>query len=246
MVPVLDKKKVPLMPCTEKRARELMEKGSAKPYWKNGIFCIILQREPSARNYQDVVIGIDPGSKRTGITIATAKKVISNQLFDTPSNVKKNVEVRRVLRKGRRSRKTPYRKCRSNRKIGGVPPSTKARWGAHLRVIDFWKKLVPITIVSIEDIKAETKKNCRKWNKNFSPLEVGKKWFECEVVFRGYKFYKFQGVEKGKCLNSLLGKMFILFLSARIMILIQKKNVHLVMVLGNNIAMTRIMKMVIQ
>jgi hypothetical protein len=195
MVPVLDKKKVPLMPCTEKRARELMEKGSAKPYWKNGIFCIILQREPSARNYQDVVIGIDPGSKRTGITIATANKVISNQLFDTPSNVKKNVEVRRVLRKGRRSRKTPYRKCRSNRKIGGVPPSTKARWGAHLRVIDFWKKLVPITIVSIEDIKAETKKNCRKWNKNFSPLEVGKKWFECEVVFRGYKFYKFQGVE---------------------------------------------------
>ena len=195
MVPVLDQNKIPLMPCTEKRARELMEKGSAKPYWKNGIFCIILQREPSARNYQDVVIGIDPGSKRTGITTATAKKVVANQLFDTPSDVKKDVKTRMVFRRERRNRKTPYRKCRSNRKIGGVPPSTKARWGAHLRVIDFWKKLIPITVVSVEDIKAETKKNCRKWNKNFSPLEVGKAWFEKEVTTRGYKFYKFQGFE---------------------------------------------------
>jgi len=193
MVPVLDLKKIPLMPCTEKRARELMEKGDAKAYWKNGIFCIILQREPSARNYQEVIIGIDPGSKRTGITTTTEKRVICNQLFDAPSEVKKKVEFRKILRKSRRSRKTPYRKCRSNRKIGGVPPSTKARWGAHLRVIDFWKKLIPITVVSLEDIKAETKKYQRKWNKNFSPLEVGKKWFENEVVNRGYKFYKFEG-----------------------------------------------------
>jgi hypothetical protein len=194
MVPVLDQNKIPLMPCTEKRARELMEKRSAKPFWKNGIFCIILQREPSARNYQDVVIGIDPGSKRTGIT-TTAKKVVCNQLFDTPCDVKKSVELRRILRRSRRSRKTPYRKCRSNRKIGGLPPSTKARWGAHLRVIDFWNKIIPLTIVSIEDIKAEAKKHCRKWNSNFSPLEHGKKWFEEEVLIRGFNFYKFQGFE---------------------------------------------------
>jgi hypothetical protein len=79
--------------------------------------------------------------------------------------------------------------------MGGLPPSTKARWGAHLRVIDFWKKLIPLTIVSIEDIKAKTKKNCRKWNKNFSPLATGKVWFEEEIKIRGYKFYKFQGFE---------------------------------------------------
>jgi hypothetical protein len=193
MVPVLDLKKVPLMPCLERRARELMEKGDAKPYWKNGVFCIILQREPSARNYQEVVIGIDTGSKRTGITTATEKRVISNQLFNTPGWVKKKVKNRKDLRRSRRYRKTPYRKCRSKRKIGGIPPSTKARWGAHLRVIDFWKKLIPLTIVSLEDIKAKSKKNCRKWNKNFSPLEVGKKWFEDEIKTRGYKFYKFEG-----------------------------------------------------
>jgi hypothetical protein len=195
MISVLDKDMVPLMPCSEKRARKLMEKKEAKAYWKNGVFCIILRKEPSARNYQDVVIGIDPGSKRTGITTATEKKVICNQIFDTPRWVKKNVESRKTSRRSRRYRKTPYRKCRSNRSIGGVPPSTKARWGVHLRIIDFWKKLIPLTVVSLEDIKAEAKKNCRKWNKNFSPLEVGKLWFEEEVEFRGYKLYKFQGFE---------------------------------------------------
>ena len=57
MVPVLDKDKKPLMPCSEKRARKLLEKGEAKPYWSRGVFCIILQKEPSSRIYQDIAIG---------------------------------------------------------------------------------------------------------------------------------------------------------------------------------------------
>jgi hypothetical protein len=127
MVPVLDKNKQPLMPCSEKRARKLMERFHAKPYWKQGIFCIILQREPSCNNKQDIAIGIDPGSKRTGITVATDKQVILNILIDTPHWVKDKVETRKNLRRSRRNRKTPYRKCRFNRKIGTLPPSTKAR-----------------------------------------------------------------------------------------------------------------------
>jgi hypothetical protein len=37
MVPVLDKDKKPLMPCSEKRARKMMEKGIAMPYWQKSI-----------------------------------------------------------------------------------------------------------------------------------------------------------------------------------------------------------------
>ena len=59
MVGVLDKNKKILMPCSEKRARKLMERGEAKPYWSRGVFCIILQREPSSRIYQDIAIGIN-------------------------------------------------------------------------------------------------------------------------------------------------------------------------------------------
>ena len=73
MVPVLDQDNKPLMPCTEKRARKLMESKQAFCFWKQGIFCIRLLREPSARKFQPVAVGIDPGSKREGYTVATAK-----------------------------------------------------------------------------------------------------------------------------------------------------------------------------
>lgn len=195
MVPVLDKKKTPLAPCSEKRARKLMERGDAKPYWKQGIFTIILQREPSGRKIPNCCIAIDPGSKRTGVTVTTEGKVIFNVLLNTPHWVKKHIELKRILRKSRRYRKTPYRKCRFNRKIGSIPPSTKARWQAHLRVVDVVKSIIPLTDVTIEDIAARTIKNARKWNKNFSPLEVGKQWFEEEINKRGLNFYTFKGYE---------------------------------------------------
>jgi hypothetical protein len=39
------------------------------------------------------------------------------------------------------------------------------------------QKILPITDVVVEDVAAATKKNGKRWNTNFSPLEVGKKWF---------------------------------------------------------------------
>ena len=195
MVPVLDKSKEPLMPCSEKRARRLMEKGEAKAYWYQGIFCIILQKEPSAQNFQDVGVGVDPGSKREGYTVTTEKKVVLNLLTDTPCQVKKAVKNRRELRRCRRYRKTPYRKCRYNRALGGIPPSTKARWGAKLRVLRGLKKILPITDINVEDIKAKTLKGKRRWNTSFSPLEVGKKWFYQELRNDGFKVFLTQGFE---------------------------------------------------
>jgi hypothetical protein len=44
-------------------------------------------------------------------------------------------------------------------------------------MIKFLKKLYPITDYVVEDIKAMTWKGSKKWNKSFSPLEVGKAWF---------------------------------------------------------------------
>ena len=59
MVGVLDVNKKPLMHCSEKRARKLMERGEAKGYYKKGIFCIILQRPPKTNFKQNICIGID-------------------------------------------------------------------------------------------------------------------------------------------------------------------------------------------
>jgi len=195
LVPVLDSNKQPLMPCSEKRARKLMEKKEAKAYWHKGIFCIILQKEPSSRATRDVVIGIDPGSKRTGVTVATETKVVLNIQLNTPWWVKDAVKLRSILRRSRRRRKTPYRKCRYNRTIGCIPPSTKARWQAHTRVIDAISKIVPITDIVVEDLCAESKKGQRRWNVMFSPLEVGKQWFGSEVEKRGLRSWKHRGFE---------------------------------------------------
>lgn len=119
----------------------------------------------------------------------------------TPTWVSKKVEERRNLRQARRYRNKPYRANRSNRatlaKAGRVPPSTKARWQWKLRILNWLAKMYPITVVVVEDIKAATHKGSRKWNKSFSPLEVGKQWLYSEirdrwhlVTYVGYETYE--------------------------------------------------------
>ena len=185
MVPVINKDGSALMPCKERRARVRMEKGEAIPYYQKGIFCIKLTKQVSNPKYQAVIIGVDPGSRREGYTVATKNSVVVNITSDTPNWVKASIESRRNLRRSRRNRKTPYRKCRYNRarlseKV--PPPSTKARWDAKLRVIKVLTKILPITIINVEDIAARSKKGARKWNASFSPLQVGKKYFFAKLA----------------------------------------------------------------
>lgn len=195
MVPVLNENKEPLMPTTWKRAKKLMSKGEAKPYWNKGIFCIILQRPPKTTYKQEVCIGIDPGSKMSALTIKSEAHTLLNVQYSAPTHVKNKVETRAMARRSRRQRKTPYRKCRFNRKVGKrIPPSTKSRWIQHLNLIKHYSKIFPIGIVAFEDIKAKTIKNARQWNVNFSPIEIGKNWFYKEVE-KGYKLYLFEGYD---------------------------------------------------
>jgi hypothetical protein len=179
-VPVLNKECKALFPTTERRARRLMERGDAKPYWRKGVFCILLLRKESDQReeYKDVVVGIDTGSKREGYTVAAERFVVLNITTNTPEWVKKNVETRRNLRRLRRNRKTPYRKCRNNRaKKSFLAPSTKARWDCKLRILKLLTAILPITKINIEDVAAKSKENSPKWNKSFSPLEVGKNYY---------------------------------------------------------------------
>jgi hypothetical protein len=49
---------------------------------------------------------------------------------------------------------------------------------------------VPLNIVVIEDVAAVTKKGAKRWNINFSPLAVGKQWFDQQVKSLNLNFYK--------------------------------------------------------
>ena len=194
-VPVVDVDQKPLMPTTKTRALRWVKLGKATPFRNKGIWCVRLNVEPSARNTQEIVVGVDPGSKREGLSVVSKKSTFLNIQANARTGVKEKIENRRDLRRGRRTRNTPCRKPRSNRgslKNMGPPPSTYARWDWKLRILKWLGKMFPITKVVVEDIKAVTKKGQRRWNVSFSPLEVGKIWF-------------YRGVEKFAALSTKQG-----------------------------------------
>ena len=182
------------MPTTPARVRKWIKTGKATPFWKKGIFCVRLNTDPSGRTVQDVVVGIDPGSKKEGFTVKSEQHTFLNLQTDAVGWVKKHIEQRRMMRRTRRYRNTPCRQNQTNRARGDIPPSTKARWQWKLRIANWLGKIYPITDFVVEDIKAWTKKGQRRWNKSFSPLEVGKQWFYQELGKFGKVILK-QGYE---------------------------------------------------
>jgi len=183
-VPVVDRNQKPLMPTTPSRARRWIKSGKATPFWKKGVFCVRLNVEPSGRQTQPIAVGIDPGSKKEGLTVKSQAHTYLNIQADAVTWVKDHMEQRRQMRRTRRYRKTPCRQPRANRARGSIPPSTKARWQWKLRLASWLCKLFPISIFVVEDIKAKTKGK-RRWDVSFSPLEVGKQWFYQQLAKLG-------------------------------------------------------------
>jgi hypothetical protein len=181
-VPVVDHNQQPLMPTTPKRARRWIKSGQATPFWKGGIFCIRLNREPLVKEVQPVAVGIDPGSKKEGYSIRSVAHSYLNIQADARAGVKDSVKQRRRMRRARRERTTPCRQPRQNRKRANkkLPPSTRARWQWKLRLACFLCHLFPVSVFVVEDITATTRGK-KHWDQSFSPLEVGKQWFYCEL-----------------------------------------------------------------
>lgn len=168
------------MPTTPSRARRWIQSGKATPFWKRGVFCVRLNVEPSSRQKQPIAIGIDPGSRKEAFTVKSRAHTYLNIQTDAVAWVSSAVKIRRDMRRARRFRKTPHRAPRSNRSRGGIPPSTRARWEWKLRIARWLSKLYPISRFVVEDVKASIKGR-RRWDRFFSPLEVGKRWFYKEL-----------------------------------------------------------------
>ena len=76
-VPVVDKEGKPLMPCHPARARELVHKGKAVRRFNRGIFYIRLTERVGGET-QEIVVGIDPGSKREAFTVKSEAHTLLN------------------------------------------------------------------------------------------------------------------------------------------------------------------------
>ena len=162
-VPVASKSGKKLMPTKPNKAGMLIKKGLATPYWSNGVFCIRLNYD-TTEHTQDIVVGVDPGSKKEGFTVKSESHTYLNVQADAHNKVGEKVEKRRELRRGRRSRKCPNRKNRTNRLANKerIPAGTHARWDWKLRILDWLSKLYPITYVCVEDIKARSIERAKK------------------------------------------------------------------------------------
>ena len=180
-VPVLAPNGEPLMPAKASRARRWIEEGKAIPVkTKLGIFAVQLVEEPSGREKQPIVVGIDPGSKYTGIAVTSSKAVFCGFNLELPDYIKGRMDKRRERRRERRHRKCRRRECRFlNRSGHKIAPSILARKQLELRVVKEVAKLYPVSAIAIEDVRFDHYN--KRYGKYFSQVEIGKNWLIAEL-----------------------------------------------------------------
>ena len=160
---VLDKHHQPLMPCSEKRARLLLERGRARVHKMVPFTIRLVDRLQDDSALQDVRLKLDPGSKATGVAVKLdgakgTKAVFLGGVIHKPG-IKARLDKRRSLRRSRRNRMTRYRKPRflnRDRKAGWLPPSLEARVDQTMHAATKLSSNLPITAISVEHVKFDT------------------------------------------------------------------------------------------
>jgi len=190
-IPVLAPDGTPLMPTKPSKCRRLLRDGKAKVVRNDlNVFCIQLLAEPSGRNTQDVVVGIDSGKAFSGVGVQSSKFTLFMAHLVLPfKSVTTKMTDRRRLRRARRGRrinrkvsynKRSHRQKRfDNRRQKKLPPSIRANKQLELRVVNELLKIFPVSHIRYEIIKARTENGK---GKGFSPAMVGQhqmlEWLE--------------------------------------------------------------------
>jgi len=171
LVFVLNRHQKPLMPCGPQRAKKLLKSEQAKVVRKTP-FTIQL-KFGSTGHKQDLVAGMDTGSKVVGTAVTTEKGKVLYQAEAhlRGEEIKSKMETRSMYRRTRRGRKTRYRKPRflnrrASTKLNRLPPSTKHKVETHLKEKRFTESILPISRWRLElaafDIHAISNPNVSK------------------------------------------------------------------------------------
>ena len=155
---VLDKRKRPLMPCSEKRARQMLTRRRAVVH-KMYPFTIRL-KDRIGGSIQITKIKIDPGSRYTGVAVVRETRrntVVSSlmQLNHRGLTISKNLTARAALRRGRRA-KLRYRKARFNNRTkpkGWLAPSLQHRVDTIVSWVAKLKRITPVLGLSQELVR---------------------------------------------------------------------------------------------
>lgn len=166
---VVDKKGKQLSPTDINNAWRLIRTKKAKCI-KYNPFTIKLNKIVKEEELDQSVfeIGIDDGSSNVGFSIlqycqkenqVTRIKVIQKATMEQRKDVKHLMDIRRGYRRNRRSEKRS-RECRFNnrsasKRKGRIAPTIKQKRDAVVRVVKYYKKLVNITQIALEDVSID-------------------------------------------------------------------------------------------
>ena len=162
---VLDKRKRPLMPCSEKRARLLLSTCRAVVHRLIPFTIRLKERTRQESAVQPTVLKVDPGSQTTGMALARMEATDSGQvhhalhlaeLIHRGEEVRERLRKRAGYRRRRRGANLRYRAPRwSNRrrKPGWLPPSLQSRIGNVLTWARRYQRWIPISRIEVERVK---------------------------------------------------------------------------------------------
>lgn len=167
---VINKNGNPLMPCKPVKAKHLLKAGKAKVIKRNPFTIKLLW--DCEENKQEVVAGMDTGSKTIGCAAIANGKVVYQSEVQIRQDVSKKIQQRKMYRRNRRWRKTRYRKARwqnraSMREEGRLAPSIKSKVDSHLREKKFVESILPVSHWKVEtasfDIHKISNPDVKKW-----------------------------------------------------------------------------------
>ncbi len=158
---VLDHHKKPLMPCSEKRARLLLERGRARVHRRVPFVIRLVDRKQPDCALQPLRLKIDAGSKVTGMALVQDKKnstVSVINLFELAHRghaIRDALTARRAMRRRRRGN-LRYRSPRFlNRKKdnGWLAPSLRHRIDTTMSWVNRFRRWTPLAAISSELVR---------------------------------------------------------------------------------------------
>ena len=165
---VLDKNGQPLMPTSRfGKVRRMLRDKKAKVV-KSCPFTIRLLYEPKTKVVQEIVLGVDTGSKYVGVACVGNNKVLYQAQVELRDDIKLKMDRRSAFRRNRRQRNTRYRKVRFLNRRNSIRkerycPTIVSKYYVHEREIEFCKKILPIKDIILETGKFDTQLMEKPW-----------------------------------------------------------------------------------
>jgi len=203
---VINQRNHALMPTTPRTAKMLLKTGKAKVV-KRTPFTIQLV-VATGETKQEIMLGVDAGSKTIGVSVTTQTKVLFEAEVKLRSDIVDLLSTRRQNRRTRRNHKTRYRQPRflnrtKSKKKGWLAPSIENKIQTHLKIIKLVHEILPIskTIVEVASFDIQKIKNPDTKGSQYQQGEQMDFWNVREyVLFRdGHKCHGKKG-----CTNKIL------------------------------------------